>query len=36
MDVVSVMYRRNVVFPVPAFPVRKIDLPVQFTYLSAN
>ena len=31
----EVIYFRNVVFPVPAFPVRKTDLPVDFTYLSA-
>ena len=35
LDVVPVIYLRNVVLPVPAFPVRKIDNPVSFTYLSA-
>ena len=32
---VDVIYLRNVVFPVPAFPVRNTDFPVPFTYLSA-
>ena len=35
LSVVPVIYLRKVVLPVPAFPVRKTDLPVSLTYLSA-
>ena len=34
-EMFCVMYLRKVVFPVPALPVRNIDLPVNLTYLSA-
>ena len=34
--VVCVICLRNVVFPVPAFPVKNTDLLVDSTYLSAN
>jgi hypothetical protein len=35
LEIDCAMYLRNVVFPVPALPVRKIDFPVYLTYLSA-
>jgi hypothetical protein len=34
--VFATIYRRNVVFPVPAFPVRNKDTAVSSTYLSAS
>lgn len=35
LDIDSATHFRNVVFPVPARPVRNIDFPVDLTYLSA-